>query len=78
MHKDITFGTKYSGCDTSYLSVYYGEKKLIETNVFNDDITEIKAIVLSVQVEMLKDAIKAPAPVVNNFFAAPKTENPLI
>ncbi len=66
MNKDITFEIGPYGSDTSTFSLLYGGKKIFNCTIYKEDITEIKAAVLAVQVEMLKDALKTTTVVINN------------
>jgi hypothetical protein len=66
MNKDIVFDIEYSGPDTSKFRVIYGGKRIFACNVWNDDITEMKAVCLALQAEILKDASKTTNVVITN------------
>ena len=55
--KDITFEVEYASYDNSRVKVIYGSKCVANVCVWNDDITELKAVCLAIQNEIMKDIL---------------------
>ena len=57
MNKDVTFNITQTMSSSSNVEVLYGDKKVFTCRIFDADITEFKAGIMAVQIEMLKDQI---------------------